>query len=82
MKRICKRLFTLTLALLMLLPAMSQVATAANNVNLPTIYVMGKYNPVYNKDETEVLYPLNPPIAETVKARARTDHKTDLLRTD
>ena len=49
MKKICKRLFSLTLALLMLLPAMSQVATAANNVNLPTIYVMGKYNPVYNK---------------------------------
>ena len=71
MKKICKRLFSLTLALLMLLPAMSQIATAANNVNLPTIYVMGKYNPVYNKDETEVLYPLNPPIAETVKDNAR-----------
>ena len=71
MKKICKRLFSLTLALLMLLPFASQVATAANNVNLPTIYVMGKYNPVYNKDETEVLYPLNPPIAETVKDNAR-----------
>lgn len=71
MKKICKRMLIVMLALLMLLPAASQIAQAATIVDLPIVYVLGKYNPVYNKDETEVLYPLNPPIAETVKDNAR-----------
>ncbi len=71
MKKNCKRLLAVALTLLMLLPLGAQFIQAATIVDLPIIYVLGKYNPVYNQDETEVLYPLNPPIAETVKDNAR-----------
>jgi len=71
MKKVFKRLLAVTLTLLMLLPVAAQFVQAATIVDLPIIYVLGKYNPVYNQDETEVLYPLNPPIAETVKDNAR-----------
>ena len=71
MKKICKRLLAVVLTVLMLLPVASQFVQAATIVDLPIIYVLGKYNPVYNKDETQVLYPLDPPIGDTVKDNAR-----------
>ena len=71
MKKICKRLLAVVLTVLMLLPVASQFVQAATIVDLPIVYVLGKYNPVYNKDETQVLYPLDPPIADTVKDNAR-----------
>ena len=71
MKKICKRLLAVVLTVLMLLPVASQFVQAATIVDLPIVYVLGKYNPVYNKDETQVLYPLDPPIGDTVKDNAR-----------
>ena len=66
-----KKLLAASLTVLMLLPVASQFVQAATIVDLPIVYVLGKYNPVYNKDETQVLYPLDPPIADTVKDNAR-----------
>lgn len=67
MKRICKRLFAFALSLLMLLPVAALGAQAATIVDLPIVYVAGKYAEIWNKDETQLLYPLDPPIAETIK---------------
>ena len=74
MKKTLKRLLALTLTLLMLLPAVALGAEAANIIDLPIVYVAGKYAEIWDKDETDtngqkegLLYPLNPPIAQTIK---------------
>lgn len=69
MKKKSTRLFALALCLLMLLPVASLSAQAAI-IDLPIVYVQGKYAEVWNSDETQVLYPLNPPIANTIKDNA------------
>ena len=70
MKRMNKRIFSLLLSLLMLLPLGAQFVQAAAIVDLPIVYVAGKYAEIWNKDETQLLYPLDPPIAQTVKDEA------------
>ncbi len=67
MKKTLKRLLALTLTLLMLLPAVALGAEAANIIDLPIVYVAGKYAEIWNRDETQLLYPLDPPIAQTIK---------------
>ena len=67
MKKSLKRLLALTLTLLMLLPIVATGVQAATIVDLPIVYVAGKYAEIWNQDETKLLYPLDPPIADTIK---------------
>ena len=67
MKKKMQRLLSLALCLLMLLPIISMGAQAATIVDYPIVYVLGKYAEIWNADESQLLYPLDPPIAETIK---------------
>ena len=66
MKQFAKRTLALVLSLLMLLPAAALAVQAATRVDLPIIYVAGKYAEIYNADESQRLYPLDPPAMQTV----------------
>ena len=70
MKKTLKRLLALTLTLLMVLPIFAMGAQAATIVDLPIVYVAGKYAEIWNRDETQLLYPLDPPIADTLSDRS------------
>ena len=65
MKKTLKRLLALTLTLLMLLPIIATGVQAAEIIDLPIVYVLGKYAPIYDGNGTQV-YPLDPPIADTI----------------
>ena len=70
MKKTIRRLLSFALCLLMLLPVVSMGLQAAAIEYYPIVYVLGKYAEVWNADETQRLYPLDPPIAETIKDKA------------
>ena len=69
MKKTLIRMLVLLLVLLTLAPAALQAAEAATRLDLPIVYVAGKYAELYNQDETEKLYPMDPPIMNDVQAR-------------
>ena len=70
MKKMIRRLLTFALCLLMLLPVVALGVQAATIVDLPIVYVLGKYAEVWNADETQRLYPLDPPIMQDIKDNA------------
>ena len=70
MKKTIRRLLTFALCLLMLLPVVALGVQAATIVDLPIVYVLGKYAEVWNADETQRLYPLDPPIMQDIKDNA------------
>ena len=67
MKHSMKRMLAFVLSLLLLVPLGAQIATAATTYDLPIVYVAGKYAEIWNKDETQRIYPLDPPVMQTVK---------------
>ncbi len=72
MKRTAKRILSLVLTILMLLPAAALLVQGATTLDLPIVYIGGKYAHIYTKEakKEEVkyqLYPLNPPIGDTIK---------------
>ena len=72
MKRNMKRILALLLTILTLLPATFLIADAATTLDLPIVYVVGKYVHIYKKEATREdpkyqLYPLNPSIGDVIK---------------
>ena len=74
MKQSLKRILAVVLTVLMLLPAAFLFADAATTLDLPIVYVAGKYGNLYTKDNKTKLYPLNPSLGDTFK-----DHASELL---
>lgn len=68
MKKNLIRMLAVLLALLCIMPAASLAASAADQLDLPIVYVAGKFTYIYNKNETKRLYPLEPSLGETIKA--------------
>ena len=67
MRKNFKRLLAVLLAVLCIIPIASLAVTAANQVDLPIVYVAGKFTFIYNKNETKRLYPLDPDLGTTIK---------------
>ena len=74
MKQSLKRILAVVLTVLMLLPAAFLFADAATTLDLPIVYVAGKYGNLYTKDNKTKLYPLNPSLGDTFK-----DHASELV---
>ncbi len=79
MRKPMKRLLALVMTVFMLLPAAILFADAATTVDLPIVYVAGKYAHIYTKEATKEdsryqLYPLKPALGDTIE-----DHFSELL---
>ena len=61
-----KRVLAMLLSLLCLLPVFALAAQAANTLDYPVVYVAGKFTYIYNKKNTERLYPLKTPLSTTI----------------
>ncbi len=73
MKRTAKRILALVMTILTLLPAAVLFVDAATTLDLPIVYVVGKFEHIYDKKGNQ-LYPLDPPLGDTIK-----DHMSELL---
>ena len=73
MKRTAKRILALVMTILTLLPAAVLFVDAATTLDLPIVYVVGKFEHIYDKNGKQ-LYPLNPPLGDTIK-----DNMSDLI---
>ena len=71
MKKVSKRLFALLMSLLCLLPLLN-ISASAFEVDLPVVYVAGKYSTIYSADDNRQLYQLDPLLSETIKKNAMT----------
>ena len=69
MKHTSKRILALVLSLACLLPMLGIVASAYE-VDLPIVYVAGKYSTIYSADDTRQLYQLDPLLSVTIKENA------------
>ena len=72
MKRSLKRILAVVMTILTLLPAACLFADAATTLDLPIVYVVGKYVHIYTKEATREdpkyqLYPLNPSVGDVIK---------------
>jgi len=72
MKRTAKRILALMLTMLTLLPAAVLFVQGATTLDLPIVYIGGKYAHIYTKEATKEekkyqLYPLTPSLGETIK---------------
>ena len=73
MKRTAKRILALMMTILTLLPAAVLFVDAASTLDLPIVYVVGKFEHIYDKNGKQ-LYPLDPPLGDTIK-----DNVSDLV---
>ena len=73
MKRTAKRILALMMTILTLLPAAVLFVDAASTLDLPIVYVVGKFEHIYDKSGKQ-LYPLDPPLGDTIK-----DNVSDLI---
>ena len=62
----CNRVLAILLSLLCLLPMVSLAGQAAGTLDYPVVYVAGKFTYIYNKKNTERLYPLKTPLSTTI----------------
>lgn len=68
MKKNMKRVLAILLVCLTIIPfaASALSVSAEEKLDLPIVYVAGKFTYIYNKDETKRLYPLETPLADTI----------------
>ena len=69
-----KRILAVFLSLLCLLPVFAPAAEAAGTLDYPVVYVAGKFTYIYNKKGNKRLYPLDPPLSDTIMS-----HRSDLM---
>ncbi len=66
MRRKFKRVTAILISLLCLLPLLGLFGEAAGTLDYPVVYVAGKFTYIFNKNNTERLYPLKTPLSTTI----------------